>query len=98
VFPSSFIHTTTDGKTVVASPRDLFTKSNLDKFDCEWNDKVNTAFFRGTATGGGTTIETNQRLHLAQICYDWSFIPELNGSESFNEGEVDDIIETIELL
>ena len=31
---------------------------------------MNTAFFRGSATGGGTTIETNQRLHLAQMSWD----------------------------
>ena len=33
------------GKAAVA------TAANLKKFDCPWADKVNTAFFRGTATG-----------------------------------------------
>lgn len=36
---------------VVSTPRDLFTAANLKKFDCAWADKVDTAFFRGTATG-----------------------------------------------
>lgn len=30
-------------------------------------------------TGGGVTPETNQRINLAQLCYDWQFIPDLNG-------------------
>ncbi|KAH9196755.1 hypothetical protein AeNC1_001276 [Aphanomyces euteiches] len=55
----------------IAPVRDLFTASNFKKFDKPWEEKVNTAFFRGTATGGGTTIKTNQRLHLA-----WKTEPE----------------------
>lgn len=52
VFPSSFIYSLSEAGDVVAStPRDLFTAANLKKFDCAWTDKVNTAFFRGTATG-----------------------------------------------
>ena len=42
------------------------------KFDTPWEAKVPTAFFRGTATGGGVTVETNQRLHIAHISYEWS--------------------------
>jgi len=42
------------------------------KFECRWGDKVNTAFFRGTATGGGVTVATNQRLHLALLSYLWT--------------------------
>jgi len=37
-----------------------------------WDSKVPTAFFRGTATGGGVTVATNQRLAVAQLCHDWS--------------------------
>jgi hypothetical protein len=52
VFPSSFNYSlNAAGEVVVATPRDLFTAANLKKFDCLWEDKVNTAFFRGTATG-----------------------------------------------
>lgn len=36
-----------------------------------WEEKVNTAFFRGTATGGGTKIENNQRLKLANLHHVW---------------------------
>jgi len=32
--------------------------------------------------GGGVTSETNQRIHLAQLCYDWSHQPELNGAQT----------------
>ena len=56
----------------VGTPRDLFTSANLAKFNCSWDQKQNTAFFRGTATGGGTTIETNQRLHIAQLGWEWT--------------------------
>jgi hypothetical protein len=51
--------------------RDLFTTTNLRKFDVPWESKRDIAFFRGTATGGGVTIETNQRLRIAQLCHDW---------------------------
>ena len=37
---------------IVAPPRDLFTAANLKKFEVPWEEKVPTAFFRGTATGG----------------------------------------------
>ena len=57
---------------IVAQPRDLFTAANLKKFEVPWDQKVPTVFFRGTATGGGVTTATNQRLHAAQICFDWS--------------------------
>ncbi len=30
--------------------------------------QVNTAFFRGTATGGGVTEDTNQRLKVCCCC------------------------------
>jgi hypothetical protein len=79
IFPPSFKYTVEGGGSIangakieVGNPRDLFTAKNLKKFETAWSDKVNTAFFRGTATGGGTTIYTNQRLHAAQLCYDWT--------------------------
>ena len=80
IFPPSFNYTLERAGNIAAgilpeltvgNPRDLFTAANLKKFDTPWEQKVNTAFFRGTATGGGTTVETNQRLHVAQKCYDW---------------------------
>mmetsp|Transcript_32418 Transcript_32418/g.30923 ORF Transcript_32418/g.30923 Transcript_32418/m.30923 type:complete len:527 (+) Transcript_32418:216-1796(+) len=77
VFPPSFIYEEVrnkDGTTeiITANPRDLFTVENLKKFEIPWGEKVPTAFFRGTATGGGVTIQNNQRLHVAQISYEWS--------------------------
>uniref|UniRef100_A0A7S3JW67 Glycosyl transferase CAP10 domain-containing protein n=1 Tax=Aureoumbra lagunensis TaxID=44058 RepID=A0A7S3JW67_9STRA len=60
-----------DGITLDAKPRDLFTEANFAKFDCPWEQKQPTAFFRGTATGGGTTIADNQRLALAALSYKW---------------------------
>eukprot|EP01038_Epipyxis_sp_PR26KG_P014521 gene14521-19494_t len=88
VFPASFVHSyDTEGKIVVQPSRDLFTINNLKKFERPWDEKVPIAFFRGTATGGGVTVETNQRVHLAQVSYDWSLLPEYNGSiPSINNG------------
>lgn len=43
-----------------------------------WEDKVNTALFRGTATGGGTTVDTNQRLRLALLSHQWRTDPRYN--------------------
>jgi len=36
-----------------------------------WDDKVNTAFFRGTATGCSTDLYKNPRLHITKINNDW---------------------------
>lgn len=72
VYPASFKYSSTPSGVEVAAPRDLFTPSNLARFACAWEDKLPTAFFRGTATGGGTTAASNQRLALAQLCWDWS--------------------------
>ncbi len=55
----------------IPAPRDLYTESNFRNFERNWSEKKATAFFRGTATGGGTTIETNQRLHLSLLSYIW---------------------------
>lgn len=56
VFPSGFKHSYDDKKNlVVGVSRDLFTRENLKKFERSWEEKIPTAFFRGTATGGGVT-------------------------------------------
>ncbi|GBG26801.1 Protein O-glucosyltransferase 1 [Hondaea fermentalgiana] len=69
VFPSSFIP---DGRTRdLRKPGDMFLKDNFEKFHKDWSEKVNTCFFRGNATGGGTTPETNQRLRLSKLCSEW---------------------------
>jgi hypothetical protein len=38
----------------------------------KWEDKKPIAFFRGSSTGCGQTIETNPRMRLADISYQWS--------------------------
>jgi hypothetical protein len=42
----------------------------------KWSDKKPIAFFRGSGTGCGQTIENNPRLKLADISSKWSSIPE----------------------
>jgi hypothetical protein len=59
----------------------------LKKFEVPWEGKQPTAFFRGTATGGGVTTQTNQRLHLAALSSEWSAIPERNGFPETSLGE-----------
>jgi hypothetical protein len=38
----------------------------------KWEDKKSIAFFRGSSTGCGQTIDTNPRFKLADISYQWS--------------------------
>lgn len=81
VYPPTFIHQSDkDGNLIVDKPRDLYTENNFKKFNRPWENKVDTAFFRGTATGGGVTKETNQRINVAYISREWEDIPELNGT------------------
>jgi hypothetical protein len=59
----SFIHT-----------RNLYMNVHINKHICTYTYMtcIYTVLFRGTATGGGVTIQNNQRLHIAQISYEWS--------------------------
>ncbi|OWZ23196.1 Tyrosine kinase [Phytophthora megakarya] len=82
----------------IEGARDLFTANNFQKFYKPWEDKVNTAFFRGSATGGGTTIETNQRLHLAHLSNTWKDDPTMNGQAERDAGEQNTTQELIPLL
>jgi len=86
VFPQTFIYKEVDeeGYPVFKSPRDLFTEANFRKFERGWDEgRVATAFFRGTATGGGTTIDNNQRLKIAHLSHRWKDDPEMGGDEPF---------------
>ena len=38
-------------------------------FNTKWEDKFETAVFRGSSTGSGVTIETNQRLKVSYLSY-----------------------------
>lgn len=86
VFPQTFSYDKLDeeGYPSFNNPRDLFTEANFRKFERGWDDgRVETAFFRGTATGGGTTIENNQRLMVAHLSHVWKDDPEKGGEEPF---------------
>jgi hypothetical protein len=72
-----------------STPRDLFTEENFRKFERKWDDnRVATAFFRGTATGGGTTIDDNQRLKVAWYSHKWKDDPEKGGDEPFLDAAI----------
>ena len=91
VFPGSFMHRKdNEGNAVFDSkPRDLFTEENFRKFERGWDDnRVATAFFRGTATGGGTTIDNNQRLKVAHLSHIWKDDPEKGGEEPFVDAAI----------
>lgn len=71
------------------NPRDLFTEANFRKFERGWDDgRVATAFFRGTATGGGTTIDNNQRLKVAYLSHKWKDDPVKGGEEPYLDGAI----------
>ena len=42
----------------------------------------------GTATGGGTTIDTNQRLMLSHLGHKWKDDPEKGGDEPFIDAQI----------
>ena len=91
VFPQTFMHTKgPDGVPSFGSnPRDLFTEANFRKFERGWDDgRVATAFFRGTATGGGTTIENNQRLKVAHLSHEWKDDPVKGGDEPYLDAAI----------
>jgi hypothetical protein len=91
VFPQTFItfEKDTEGYPVYGNPRDLFTESNFRKFERGWDEnRVATAFFRGTATGGGTTIDNNQRVKLAYLSAEWKDDPEMGGAEPFLDAAI----------
>lgn len=91
VFPQTFIHTkNAEGKAEFnGKPRDLFTEANFRQFERGWDEgRVATAFFRGTATGGGTTIHNNQRIKAAYLCNEWKDDPEKGGEEPFLDAQI----------
>jgi hypothetical protein len=92
VFPHSFLHTfdkETGTLEFNGQPRDLFTEDNFRKFERGWAEgRVATAFFRGTATGGGTTIETNQRLKVAALSHEWQDDPVKGGDEPYLDAAI----------
>ena len=66
-----------------------FCKNNyvLDKIKkVKWEDKINTAFFRGRGTGCSLDIVTNPRLHITKINNDW-----LNNDKYNHNNKIDGI-------
>jgi hypothetical protein len=91
VFPHTFMHSVTaDGSVELnGAPRDLFTEANFRKFERGWDEgRVATAFFRGTATGGGTTIDNNQRLMVAHLSHVWKDDPVRGGDEPYLDAAI----------
>jgi hypothetical protein len=92
VFPHTFVHTknpVTGDIELNGTPRDLFTEENFRQFERSWEDgRMATAFFRGTATGGGTTVDTNQRLKVAALSYEWKDDPVKGGSEPYLDAAI----------
>lgn len=71
------------------NPRDLFTEANFRKFERSWDDgRVATAFFRGTATGGGTTVDNNQRLKVASLYHEWKDDEVKGGEEPYLDAAI----------
>jgi len=62
-------------------PSRCMTDYKYPKTKILWDEKQNTAIFRGTATGCNMTIEGNSRLQVAYLDKEWSKNPELNGQE-----------------
>lgn len=92
VFAHTFMHTkdpATGEIEMSGNPRDLFTEANFRKFEQSWDDgRVATAFFRGTATGGGTTVDNNQRLKVASLCHQWRDDPVKGGDEPYLDAAI----------
>lgn len=91
VFPHTFMHTRDAQGNIEmnGNPRDLFTEANFRKFERSWDDdRVATAFFRGTATGGGTTPENNQRLKVAYLSHIWKVDPVKGGEEPYLDAAI----------
>lgn len=92
VFPHTFLHTkncSTGEIEMNGNPRDLFTENNFRQFERSWDEgRVATAFFRGTATGGGTTVHNNQRLKVASMSHEWKNDPIKGGTEPYLDAAI----------
>lgn len=88
VFPRSFQYKFKDASDL-NPPRDLFTEENFRKFERGWDEnRVRTAFFRGTATGGGVSIETNQRIKCSYLSHIWKNDPVKGGDEPYLDSAI----------
>jgi hypothetical protein len=73
IFADILIPTHEDWSRIQSVENKWFCKSyrscDDDDFEVNWEDKKNIAVFRGSSTGTGVTIETNQRLKIAYLSY-----------------------------
>ncbi|TMW68756.1 hypothetical protein Poli38472_006224 [Pythium oligandrum] len=63
----------------IEAVRDLFSAGNRLKSTRAWDEKVPTAFFRGSASGASIDAKSNQRLLLSQLSEKWRHDPEYGG-------------------
>lgn len=71
-FADVLIPTYEDWARVQSKENKWFINTSLsynDNFDTKWEDKKQIAVFRGSSTGCGVTINSNQRLRLAYISH-----------------------------
>lgn len=77
-FPSSDDWEIATGDVFPPKGSDNYSKTKCEALQRPWEDKVNTAFFRGSATGAGVTVETNQRLKVAFLSQKFAKQPSTN--------------------
>ena len=65
-------------------------EKNMKKFEVNWpwESKLNVAFWRGSATGGGVTRETNQRLQLACLDHEWNLSKDKKGYDQILDAKL----------
>jgi len=72
-FADILIPTHEDWARIQSKENKWFCKSyrgcDIDNSNTKWEDKKNIAVFRGSSTGKGITIDTNQRLKIAYLSY-----------------------------
>ena len=72
IFADILIPTHEDWARIQSLENKWFCKSYRsceEKYEIDWEDKKNIAVFRGSSTGTGVTIDTNQRLKIAYLSY-----------------------------
>lgn len=78
-FPSADDWEIVTGKVFPPKGGENYSISKMTLYQVDWNKKIPTAFWRGSATGGGITPETNQRLKVSELSSSW------NDDEQYND-------------
>ena len=94
-FPSAIDWETATGRVFPPHGNEMYTKSNSASADATpWESRTPTAFFRGTATGGGVSTATNQRLEAARLSQLWAAAPPpVSGDEGERASDYSDTSE-----